>query len=133
MQKPAFLLWKRLLNCLTRGYNISFPVFDSKFSVVLVEETYLESDHTQFTIANETLYQSIQENPDLAKELGLSQYDVQAVANGTTPEGYVWHHTEQPGVLQLVNGETHQNTGHTGGRELWEAEVSIVKSIFIPN
>ncbi len=97
----------------------SFPVFDSKFSVVLVEEMYLESDHTQFTIANETLYQSIQENPDLAKELGLSQYDVQAVANGTTPEGYVWHHTEQPGVLQLVNEETHQNTGHTGGRELW--------------
>ena len=97
----------------------SFPVFDSKFSVVLVEEMYLESDHTQFTIANETLYQSIQENPDLAKELGLSQYDVQVVANGTTPEGYVWHHSEQPGVLQLVNEETHQNTGHTGGRELW--------------
>ena len=97
----------------------SFPVFDSKFSVVLVEEMYLESDHTQFTIANETLYQSIQENPDLAKELGLSQYDVQAVANGTTPEGYVWHHSEQPGILQLVNEETHQNTGHTGGRELW--------------
>ncbi|MFB5285320.1 HNH endonuclease [Peribacillus sp. Hz7] len=97
----------------------SFPVFESQFSVVLVEEMYLESDYTQFNIANETLYQSIQENPDLAKELGLSQLDVQALANGTTPEGYVWHHSEQPGVLQLVNEEIHQNTGHTGGRELW--------------
>ncbi|OKL36733.1 HNH endonuclease [Domibacillus mangrovi] len=97
----------------------AFPVFESKFSAVLAEEMYLESDYTQFNIANETLYESIQENPSLARELGLSYYDVQGLANGVTPEGYVWHHNEQPGVLQLVDHEAHQNTGHTGGRELW--------------
>ncbi|MFJ7825392.1 HNH endonuclease [Psychrobacillus sp. NPDC096623] len=41
------------------------------------------------------------------------------MASGTTPAGYDWQHSEDPGVLQLVNVETHQNTGHTGGREIW--------------
>lgn len=101
---------------LTEG---TFPVFDSPFSVLLVEEVYLENDNTHFLIANETLYQAIQESPNVANDLGLSQFDIQALANGITPEGYDWHHNEQPGVLQLVNEETHQNTGHTGGREIW--------------
>lgn len=97
----------------------TFPEFDSKFSVVLVEEVYLESDSAQFHIANETLYQSIQENPDLTGELNLSPSDIQSLANGITPEGYVWHHSDEPGVLQLVDEDIHENTGHTGGRELW--------------
>jgi hypothetical protein len=97
----------------------TFPVFESKFSCILVEEMYLESDDTHFRIANETLYQSIEQNPSLAKELGLSTDDVVSLGNNITPEGFDWHHSEQPGVLQLVNEDIHQNTGHTGGRELW--------------
>ncbi|MBY0121976.1 HNH endonuclease [Bacillus sp. S/N-304-OC-R1] len=97
----------------------TFPVFQSQFSVVLAEELYYESDHTHFSIANETLYQSIQENPSLARELGLSSQDIRGLENGVTPDGYVWHHNEQPGVLQLVDEDIHQNTGHTGGREIW--------------
>jgi hypothetical protein len=97
----------------------TFPVFESKFNVVIAEELYLESDQVHFNIANETLYQAIQNDPNLAHELGLSQADVQALANGQTPEGYTWHHHEEPGLLQLVDEEVHHNTGHTGGRELW--------------
>ncbi len=97
----------------------TFPVFDSPFSVVLAEEMYVASDSTHFQIANETLYLAIQDSPQVATELGLSPIDVEALGNGITPEDYVWHHHEQPGVLQLVNEETHQNTGHTGGREIW--------------
>ncbi|MFJ5768902.1 HNH endonuclease [Psychrobacillus sp. NPDC093180] len=97
----------------------TFPSFASQFSIILAEEMYLESDNTHFQIANQTLYQAIQESPKVATELGLSQLDVQALANGITPAGYDWHHNEQPGVLQLVDEETHQNTGHTGGREIW--------------
>lgn len=97
----------------------TFPLFDSPFSIILAEEMYSESDNTHFQIANETLYQAIQESPKVATELGLSQFDLQALANGITPDGYDWHHNEQSGVLQLVNEETHQNTGHTGGREVW--------------
>ncbi len=81
----------------------TFPVFDSNFSAVLAEEVYTESDQTHFTIANEALYESIQENPSLANELGLTNTDLQGLANGETPEGYVWHHNEQPGVMQLVD------------------------------
>ncbi|MGG3799527.1 HNH endonuclease [Metabacillus fastidiosus] len=97
----------------------TFPVFESKFSAVLAGELYLESDEQHFSIANETLYESIQENPDLTRELGLSSLDIQGLMNGETPEGYTWHHHEQPGVIQLVDSETHENTGHTGGREIW--------------
>ncbi|MFE8699757.1 HNH endonuclease [Cytobacillus sp. FJAT-54145] len=97
----------------------TFPVFESDFSVVIAEEMYLASDNTHFNIANETLYQSIQENHSLANQLDLSSFDVQGLQNGVTPEGYVWHHHEQPGVIQLVDQEVHQDTGHTGGREIW--------------
>ncbi|WP_088103011.1 HNH endonuclease [Halalkalibacter urbisdiaboli] len=97
----------------------TFPVFESKFSVILAEEIYLESDRVHFNVANETLYQSIQEDSNIAKELGLSQSDVVGLANGQTPPGYDWHHNEEPGVLQLVDEETHQQTAHTGGRSIW--------------
>lgn len=99
--------------------NGTFPIFDSKFSVVLTEESYIASDNVHFQIANETLLESIKQSPTVADDIGLSQFDVQNLAYGITPEGYDWHHNEQPGVLQLVNEDVHQNTGHTGGRELW--------------
>ena len=97
----------------------TFPVFDSDFSVVIAEDLYLESDATQFNVANDTLYQAIQGDPNLANELGLSQADVHALANGQTPDDYTWHHNEEPGVLQLVDEETHDQTAHTGGRSIW--------------
>lgn len=97
----------------------TFPVFESDFSVIIAEELYLESDDVQFDIANDTLYQAIQEDPGLAQELELSNADVQALANGETPEGYTWHHNEEPGLLQLVDEETHEQTAHTGGRSIW--------------
>ena len=96
-----------------------FPVFDETFNVMIAEELYLESDDVHFEVANDTLYQAIVENPNLANELGYSQVDVQSLANGQTPEGYTWHHNEEPGVLQLVDEETHAQTSHTGGRAIW--------------
>jgi hypothetical protein len=97
----------------------TFPVFESDFSVVLAEDVYLENDPTHFSIANDTLYQSILQDPSLVDKLGLTADDVESLSNHETPEGYVWHHSEEPGVLQLVNEEIHQDTGHTGGRTLW--------------
>lgn len=97
----------------------TFPVFDSAFNVVIAEDIYLESDSVHFQVANETLYQAIQKNPHLAAEIGLSQAEVEVLGNGITPEGYTWHHSEEPGVLQLVDEDVHENTGHTGGRSMW--------------
>ena len=97
----------------------SFPVFDSSFDVLLNENLYLASDDTQFSIANETLGNAIVQNPGIAAEMGLSQTDLQHLAAGNTPDGYTWHHHEQPGRLQLVDEQIHDSTGHTGGRSLW--------------
>lgn len=96
-----------------------FPEFDSTFNVIIAEELYLENDDVHFEVANETMYKAITENQNLANDLGFSQADVQAVANGQTPEGYTWHHNEEPGSLQLVDEETHAQTAHTGGRAIW--------------
>ena len=79
----------------------------------------MASNDTQFSYANDSLYEEIQQNPELAEEIGLTQADLQGLANGETPDGYVWHHHEEPGVSQLVNEETHHQTGHTGGQKLW--------------
>ena len=38
---------------------------------------------------------------------------------GETPDGYVWHHHQEPGRLELVDEGTHAQTGHSGGRFLW--------------
>lgn len=103
------------------GESVSgvFPIFESNFDVTIDESLYLQSDYVQFSYANVELYEAIQADPSLVEELGLSDTDVKALANGDTPEGYTWHHNEEPGSLQLVNQEEHSNTGHTGGRELW--------------
>ncbi|MBM7649919.1 hypothetical protein JOC78_002903 [Bacillus ectoiniformans] len=97
----------------------TFPVFDSSFHVEIAEELYTESDVVHFGLANETLHQSIIDNPNLANELDISNADFQALAHGQTPEGYTWHHHEEPGQLQLVDENIHDQTGHTGGRVIW--------------
>lgn len=97
----------------------TFPVFDSTYHVQLSEELYLESDDVHFAVANDNLYQALQADPSLAKEIGLSQTDIQSLAYGETPDNFVWHHSEEPGILQLVDKETHEQTGHTGGRTIW--------------
>ncbi|TYR73462.1 HNH endonuclease [Rossellomorea vietnamensis] len=100
--------------------NVPVPLsLESQFGVVLAEDVYLATDEIHFSIANDTLYQSIQTDPDLADKLGLTSSEVAGLKFGHTPDGFVWHHAEQPGVLQLVDEDLHQNTGHTGGRDIW--------------
>ncbi|WP_010677065.1 HNH endonuclease [Bacillus timonensis] len=96
-----------------------YPVFDVEYEVQMDESLYLQSDYVHFNYANAELYDAIQADSQLADDLGLSEQDIQALANGDTPEGFTWHHNEEPGVLQLVDEEIHANTGHDGGRELW--------------
>lgn len=97
----------------------TFPVFDEAFNVIIAEDLYYESDDVHFRVANDTLAQAILENPNLANDLGFTQMDLQNLANGQTPDGYTWHHNEEPGLLQLVDEESHAQTAHTGGRSIW--------------
>lgn len=97
----------------------NFPVFESNVQVQLDESVYMESDATHFRLANEAFYEQIQQNPAIGESIGLSTADVYALSFGETPEGFTWHHNEELGVLQLVDQEVHEQTGHTGGRQLW--------------
>ncbi|MFC4801213.1 HNH endonuclease [Neobacillus sp. GCM10023253] len=101
----------------------TFPVFESDVEVQLPEELYLQSDNVHFSFANHELYEAIQSDSALAQQIGLDPHDIAQLGQGNTPEGFTWHHNEEPGVLQLVDEDVHQNTGHTGGRELWGSGV----------
>lgn len=96
-----------------------FPDFESVFTVNLPENMYLDSDYLQFNFANEELLKSMHENPNLANEINITDADFERLNDGIAPEGYVWHHSEEMGTLELVDEGIHSATGHTGGRELW--------------
>jgi hypothetical protein len=97
--------------------NNGFPVFDSAFDAKIDSSLYLEKNTVQFKEANLQLSDAIQNDPSLAKQFNEGQ--LQDIARGDTPDGYVWHHHQQEGRLQLVEREIHQKTGHIGGQKIW--------------
>lgn len=96
-----------------------FPVFDSPFTAEINESDYHLTDQTHNKIANSQLYDAIQTNPHLATEIGLNEMDINLLQHNITPDGYTWHHYEQPGQIQLVESSVHDQTAHTGGRFIW--------------
>lgn len=94
-----------------------FPEFEAKFEAQLDESQYLDSDGRQFREANNQLSEAIKNHPELAD--GYTPEQLDQISRGRTPDGYVWHHSEQPGVLQLVDKDIHDATRHTGGRAIW--------------
>jgi len=98
-----------------------FPNFESIFDAKIPEELYGESDKKQFKYCNEQLYEAIENNPDLKKQFSEEQLEQikEGLTDGTAPDGYVWHHDAECGKIQLVEYNTHAQTGHTGGRVVW--------------
>lgn len=94
-----------------------FPEFDSVIDVQLPEDMYEESDSVQFKEANSQLLKKIESDYEFRKQ--FSEEQIEQIKDGAVPDGYVWHHSEEPGKLQLVDSEIHSKTGHTGGRSLW--------------
>ena len=94
-----------------------FPQFDYAYMGELPTEMFLSSDYEQFSYMNGQLAAAVEQDPMLASEFTMDQL-TQIVA-GDTPDGYVWHHTEVPGQMELVDEETHARSAHTGGRSLW--------------
>ncbi|KKH47871.1 HNH endonuclease [Methanosarcina sp. 1.H.A.2.2] len=91
--------------------------FDSAFNTKIDEELYLATDYKQFKQATLQLNDAIQKDPSLTKKFTEDQ--LQEIARGRTPSGYTWHHNQEDGVLQLVDSNVHEKTGHTGGRTIW--------------
>lgn len=94
-----------------------FPEFDSKFDAQLPEDKLQASDKEQFDECNRQLKEAVDNDPDLASQFTPEQ--LEQIQNGDTPDGYTWHHNEEKGKMQLVDADTHAQTGHTGGRAIW--------------
>lgn len=94
-----------------------FPQFESKFDAQLPKELMQESDSKQFAEANLQLKARFESDSKFASLFDERQKD--DIKSCRTPYGYVWHHTEEIGKMQLVDYDTHDRTRHTGGKYIW--------------
>lgn len=94
-----------------------FPIFESKGEVMLKEADFKKSRTTQSRKCSKALYEQIMENTELA--LKFMDEEIQLFKIGKTPEHYTWHHHQDTGRMQLVDYQTHHDTGHTGGYKIW--------------
>lgn len=94
-----------------------FPNFEHPFEANLDETSYDSRDARQFREANDQLKGAIEESPDLRNM--FTEEQLEEIEYGDTPDGYIWHHGEEPGSLQLVDKAIHEQTAHTGGRSIW--------------
>lgn len=96
-----------------------FPDFSEHvaYETRLPENLHESSDIEQAKYCNEQLRQDFEKGGrDLEQ---FSERQQAQIHNRDTPDGYTWHHNEDPGRMQLVDSEVHDKTGHTGGRSLW--------------
>ena len=98
-------------------YEVVVPKFDSQFDARLPEDKFKETDREQFKECNSQLKKAVGEDENLRAKFDEEQ--LEQIENGDTPDGYTWHHDAEAGKMQLVDTETHQKTGHTGGRSIW--------------
>lgn len=96
-----------------------FPIFNSTFDTSLPPDKYQTKAYARECNAN--LKEVVQNNPEL-REI-FTDEQLQQIEKGQTPDGYVWHHNEEPGKMQLVKREDHDRciggAAHTGGSSLW--------------
>lgn len=103
-----------------------FPEFDSAFDVCLDPEDYTSKNYA--AKCNAKLKEAVNSDPELRSKFTPSQ--LEQIESGVTPDGYVWHHNEEPGKMQLVKKVDHDRciggAAHTGGNALWGPD-SVVK------
>lgn len=103
-----------------------FPVFESACNVQLPEDLEKASNARQFKECNEQLKEKAANDPELRDTFTAEQ--LEEIENWDTPSGYVWHHNEETGKMQLVKVEDHDRTqggaAHTGGKALWGGSYS---------
>ena len=63
------------------------------------------------------LKEAVEKDPELREK--FTEEQLEQIANGETPDGYTWHHHQEPGRMQLVDSKTHGETRHTGGYSIW--------------
>ena len=104
-----------------------FPKFESVYTTYLSEDT--QKSNTYAKECNSKLKEAIQNDPELRSMFTPEQLN--DIENDRTPTGYVWHHNEEQGKMELVERSAHDKTiggaAHTGGSALWGPD-SVDKS-----
>lgn len=99
-----------------------FPKFDSYADIMLPEEYWKASFGTQKKYLSDALKETAS-TPAGRKQLEqvFDDDQIEDILDGIIPEGYVWHHNETEGLMQLVDESIHTATNHTGGMHIWGA------------
>lgn len=96
-----------------------FPQFDSAFDTELDPDSFKSKAYAKE--CNVKLKEAIEDNPEL--KCTYTEEQLKDIEEGRTPIGYVWHHNEEPGKMQLVTRKDHDRViggaAHTGGNSLW--------------
>ncbi|WP_053066403.1 HNH endonuclease [Archangium gephyra] len=99
-----------------------FPEFKTKFEALL-DDIHIGSRSRpgHYRAANQKLLKAIEEDPTLARELGLSRSSIESLKTSVrAPDGYAWHHHQDVGRMQLVpDGDHLLANSHTGGMAIW--------------
>ncbi|HUI43522.1 MAG TPA: HNH endonuclease [Terriglobia bacterium] len=100
-----------------------FPIFRSyhDYRLPATQVGPLHSDSVQFRRAFEDFRKATLSDDHWTRRFTPEQAKAiqEAFAtNGPRIHGFVWHHHQDHGVLQLVSAYDHRHTGHYGGRFL---------------
>lgn len=99
-----------------------FPKFESAFDTELAPDNLKTRAYARE--CNEALKEAIKNDPEFRGKFTDEQ--LQDIEEDRTPRGYVWHHNEEPGKMQLVKRADHDRAiggaAHTGGNSLWGAD-----------
>lgn len=95
-----------------------FPQFEAKDVERLPKNMYQASDAQQFSHCTKKLAQKLEGNSTLEGRFTPRQLE-QIREGAPRISGLTWHHTEHPGVMQLVDSDIHSKCRHTGGRNVW--------------
>ena len=94
-----------------------FPKFKAHSTIKLNRRYWHETRERHFYIANKILFDETQRSARARNKYTRQQ--IHELANGITPNGFVWHHHQDAGVLQLVEEKIHSKTFHIGGYTIW--------------
>lgn len=108
---------KRVIDVNGTKIEAVFPKFDATFTTQLPSELLKATDTKQFNFCRNSLKDAVAKNPELKSK--FSQRQLEQINKGINPGGYVWHHNESVGKMELVNTKPHDLTKHVGGRAIW--------------
>lgn len=100
--------------------NYGFPIFDDYIKYECIIPPNIRKIRTaklHKCTATRDLYMYLRR---LGTNFGFNRVQLHAIKNGIPHiPGYIWHHHQDLGRMQLVPKKIHNKTGHIGGMRLW--------------